>query len=192
MTVSLVTLPKPNVAPTTASARPAALDILTARLKTEAAPVFAPPTDDHAPDRLNALADRIADSRRPSPPTVTAPPTAPVPTPPAPRAAAGALRSGPTAEGVAEASAATGGLWGQIEPCWRNSGARVAVPVSLEVTLDTEGRLAKPPLILRSGSSTDETRLTAEATALQVLGRCLPRGDLRFGGRAYRLDFLSR
>ena len=35
----------------------------------------------------------------------------------------------------------------------------------------------------------DEPRLRSEARALQALAACLPRGDLRFARRVYRLEF---
>jgi hypothetical protein len=46
-------------------------------------------------------------------------------------------------------------------------------------------------VILRGNAALDERRLTAEAAALQALSACLPRGDLRFSSRSYRLNFPS-
>ncbi|HEX7761126.1 MAG TPA: hypothetical protein VF459_16590 [Caulobacteraceae bacterium] len=72
-------------------------------------------------------------------------------------------------------AASSGGLWGQIEPCWRRMPNQSAVPVKLEVQLDDKGMIAKPPRILRPDSSVpDERRLIAEARALAAISACLP------------------
>ena len=87
-------------------------------------------------------------------------------------------------------SVSTGALWGRIEPCWRKSAGAAPVPVTLEVAIDARGQLSKPPRILRGENARlDELRLASEARALAALSACLPRGDLRFAGAVYRLEF---
>lgn len=86
--------------------------------------------------------------------------------------------------------ASTGALWGQIAPCWRGLGAKASVAVRLEVSLDGAGRLREPPKILRTADARlDDLRLRAEERALAALAACMPRNDVRFGGRTYSLDF---
>lgn len=88
------------------------------------------------------------------------------------------------------ANPSTGKLWGAIEPCWRNLGARGRVRVVLEVVLDSTGDLRTPPRVIRDPAAlVSEPRLQAEANALAAVAACAPRGDLRFGGRTYRLEF---
>jgi len=92
--------------------------------------------------------------------------------------------------GQVRGSASTGKLWGAIEPCWRNLGARGRVPVTLEVALDGTGDLRTPPKVIRSNTALlNEPRLQAEASALAAVAACVPRGDLRFSGKVYRLEF---
>lgn len=190
MAVSLVTLTKQVPTPSAAPADP--LSVLTARLQSSEPPVYTAPKKKPGSTALNAMVDRLV-QQAPAP-------AAPSPAPSAaqivrtsatesPQQPAAAPKQGPHADGQADGGAATGNLWGQIEPCWRNLGGRVAVPVSLQVTLDANGHLARPPVILRGNAALDERRLTAEAAALQALGACLPRGDPRLSGRIYRLDF---
>jgi hypothetical protein len=94
------------------------------------------------------------------------------------------------ADGEAAGGPSTGKLWGAVEPCWRNLGARGRVPVVLEVALDTAGDLRTPPKVIRSPTALiNEPRLQAEASALAAIAACAPRGDLRFGGKTYRLEF---
>jgi hypothetical protein len=78
------------------------------------------------------------------------------------------------AQGETMGSASAGKLWGRIEPCWRNLNTPVERPPA--VVRDVDARL-------------DEPRLRSEARALQALAACLPRGDLRFARRVYRLEF---
>ncbi len=86
--------------------------------------------------------------------------------------------------------ASTGELWGRIEPCWRDIGGRLNRSVSLELSLDGASKLDKPPVVLRAANTPlDPTQLSAEAAALQALQQCLPRGDPRFGGKVYRVEF---
>lgn len=83
-----------------------------------------------------------------------------------------------------------GGLWRQIEPCWSRLPLRSAVPVTLEVSLNGAGRLAKPPRILRpSVGRPDEQRLVAEARALQAISACLPYGGAEGLGRTQTVSF---
>ncbi|HEX7761732.1 MAG TPA: hypothetical protein VF459_19655 [Caulobacteraceae bacterium] len=90
------------------------------------------------------------------------------------RLAEQASRSTSKAEGPGSAPS-SGGLWGQIEPCWRRMPNQSAVPVKLEVLLDDKGMIAKPPRILRPDASVpDERRLIAEARALAAISACLP------------------
>lgn len=92
--------------------------------------------------------------------------------------------------GETSSTGSTGALWGRIEPCWRRIAGGVQVPVTLEVALDATGGVSKPPKILRGQTARlDEERLSAEAQALSALAACLPRGDLRFSGRVYKLEF---
>jgi hypothetical protein len=93
----------------------------------------------------------------------------------------------------AATAGSTGSLWGAVEPCWRDVAAGSTVPVVLDVAIDRRGQLSTPPQIIRHTTDTlDEQRLTAEARALSALAACLPRGDLRFSGKRYRLEFLPR
>jgi hypothetical protein len=96
----------------------------------------------------------------------------------------------PAGEGGSGRSGTPSGLWGAMESCWRSLPAHSSLPVTLDVTLDFEGRIAVPPKIIRvSGVPIDEPHLQAEAQALAALSACVPRGDVRFGGRTYRLEF---
>lgn len=91
------------------------------------------------------------------------------------------------------ASASTGGLWGAIAPCWRDLGSSSRVPVVLEVALDGRGQLRSPPRILRADDAKlNDPRLQAEERALAALAACMPRNDVRLGGRTYRLEFPAR
>ena len=87
---------------------------------------------------------------------------------------------------------ATGDMWDQIETCWRPDAA---VPVTLEVVIDSGGRLAVPPRILRpDGARLDEPRLRAEARAVQAVASCTPfrSGAPLFGRKIYRFAFAGR
>jgi len=152
----------------------------------------APPVtrdDRAAPGPLAALMRRLAQAAPPAPPAPRAavsPPAADAGPDPVASAAKG--RPGP-ATGAAKAGS-TGGLWGAVEPCWRAVAPGSRVAVTLEVRLDAGSRLAAPPTIVRpDGATLDETRLRAEALALNALAQCLPQGDLRLAGGFYRLDF---
>lgn len=71
--------------------------------------------------------------------------------------------------------ASAGDLWGQIKPCWDQLPSVSTVPVTLVITLDDEGRIAKPPQIVRpTGAALDERRLISEARALAAVTACNP------------------
>ena len=87
---------------------------------------------------------------------------------------------------------ATGDMWGRIETCWR---PEAAVVVTLEVVIDSSGRLALPPRILRpDGARLDERRLIAEARAIQAVAACAPfrSGAPLFGKKTYRFAFAAK
>lgn len=84
-----------------------------------------------------------------------------------------------------------GGLWGQIKPCWDNSSA-AAVPVSLEIVLDHDGKIATPPRIIRpNAAAPDEKRLISEARALAAVAACMPyHGSTSANAKTvFRIDF---
>lgn len=81
------------------------------------------------------------------------------------------------------------GLAGSLEPCWRELGGALLKPVTIEVTLDERGRLARPPAIIRSaGAKLDELRLRSEAAAISALAACAGKADPRFAGATYRVE----
>lgn len=123
--------------------------------------------------------------------TQAPPMAAPVPTPtPTKMITPGPPAPKPSKGEAVKPGGSTGGLWGAIEPCWRARAGAARIPVSLEVSIDAHGGLSIPPRILReTAAGLSEARLNAEASALQALGTCLPRGDLRYAGKTYRLDF---
>lgn len=93
-------------------------------------------------------------------------------------------------EGETSGSAATGSLWGAIEPCWQNLGFRGQVPVTIEVALDGRGAIRGPPQVIRSTTALlSEPRLKSEANALAALAACMPRGDVRLASSRHRLEF---
>jgi hypothetical protein len=91
----------------------------------------------------------------------------------------------------ADGEGAAGALWGQVQRCWSRLPGRSTVPVTLEVVLTGDGRLAKPPRIIRPGNGRpEEVRLVAEARALEAITACLPYADAGgLGGRAQRVSF---
>jgi hypothetical protein len=118
------------------------------------------------------------------------------------RKGAGSDRAGDEAQGGEAQAAArngersqdvsSGGLWGQIEPCWRRMPENSAVPVTLEVTLNDRGALAVPPRILRpmAAALTDQ-RLVAEARAVAAVAACAPlQAPLSAGRRTFRVVFM--
>ena len=149
---------------------------------------------------LAALAQRIrgeqpapATDRRPAPDPADAqgsraPSPAPLSAHPGPAASPSART-----QGKAAGAASTGDLWGAIAPCWRGLGGRGRAAVVLDVALDATGDLRVPPTVVRPATApVDESRLQAEAAALAAVAACLPRGDPRFGGRTWRLEFPAR
>jgi len=102
-----------------------------------------------------------------------------------------ASRSAATAVGPGMA-ASSGGLWGQIEPCWQQMPNRSAVPVTLQIKLDDTGRIARPPVVIRPDTThPDQRRLIAEARALAAISACLPyhMETLRIGQRDFVVNF---
>jgi hypothetical protein len=93
---------------------------------------------------------------------------------------------------VKGAAASSGGLWGQIEPCWRKLPNRSPVPVTLEIALSPEGRIATPPKIIRPSAETpSDSRLISEARALEAVTGCVPYhgADLASNRRVFRVEF---
>lgn len=104
-----------------------------------------------------------------------------------------ASRSAATAVGPGMA-ASSGGLWGQIEPCWQQMPNRSAVPVTLQIKLDDTGRIAKPPVVIRPDTNhPDQRRLIAEARALAAISACLPyhMETLQLGQRDFVVHFTT-
>jgi hypothetical protein len=99
-------------------------------------------------------------------------------------------RSNTKANGSGSAES-SGALWGQVEPCWRRMPNQSTVPVRLEVQLDENGMIAKPPKIIRPDTSVpDERRLIAEARALAAISACLPYRIQAMGSqRQFALEF---
>jgi hypothetical protein len=96
--------------------------------------------------------------------------------------------------GQAGASASSGALWGQVEPCWRRLPGVSAVPVTLEVILNGQGLIATPPVILRpKGSALEEQRLIAEARAIAAISACVPYVGAVTGGskQSFKLEFAA-
>lgn len=80
-----------------------------------------------------------------------------------------------SAQNANQASPGSSALWGFLEPCWRKLPGRSAVPVTLEVSLNSQGTISIPPKIVRpANASLNEARLVAEARALAALSACLP------------------
>jgi len=195
--VFAVTLVRPTVAG--AAGQESAPALLPLFMKLRATPAESPlalPTGDRA-DGFAAMADRLR-GQQPKSTQLQASEMAskadeqgsPHPSPlPASRAQLLAdAKSGD--DGDRAGSTSTGSLWGIVEPCWRNLGPRGRVPVVLEVSLDGAADLRVPPRVIRSPSALiDEPRLQAESSALAALAACIPRGDLRFGRKTYRLEF---
>lgn len=96
-------------------------------------------------------------------------------------------------DGQTEGSPSAGGLWGRIEPCWRDLSSQGQVAVRLEVVLDSAGRLRAPPTILRQDAvKLDDVRLRSEERALQALAACMPKAPNQLGGRSYQLTFTPK
>jgi hypothetical protein len=186
MTVSLVSLS--HLEPSAASSTARALDVLTAKLASDAPAVYAPP--DHKTSMLLAAPhENSANAESGLEPAQSAADRPNAALPQLDTVARGTLNRGQLAAGLAGGAPSTGALWGRIEPCWRSLGGHIAVPVSLEVALNANGQLARAPVILRGNAALDERQLSSEVAALQALSACLPQGDLRLGGQTYRLNF---
>jgi hypothetical protein len=85
--------------------------------------------------------------------------------------------------GIAQPAGTTpsaGDLWGQVKPCWDRSATVASVPVTLITRLGGDGRLAKPPTIVRPPAAVpDQARLKSEARAIAaVIGRMPYKGPL--------------
>lgn len=90
-----------------------------------------------------------------------------------------------------QAGSASGeqGLSTSFEPCWAELGGASLNPVTIEVTLDGRGRLARPPTIIRAtGTKLNELRLRSEAAAISAIAACGGKTDPRFAGATYRLQ----
>ncbi len=193
--------PPPRAAAGAPAPSDAGLRPLLARLEahSEARPVVQTPANSPA---LSQMFERLRD-RTPSPPAPKVSPPLEAESdrkeaaPSAPQTMAKEVSS-KAATGRAAASesrlgealgGSSGALAGRIEPCLRGR-ASGPIPVLLEVSLDSRGGLSVPPKILRApGADPTEARLRAEAQALSSLAACLPRGDLRLGGKTYQLEF---
>lgn len=87
-------------------------------------------------------------------------------------------------------NASTGALWGQVAPCWRRMPKVSSVPVTLDVTLDSSGRISTPPKIVRpADAALTEQRLTSEARALAALSACVPYRGVPLAKHPIRLSF---
>lgn len=166
------------------------------RVVTDGDPLPATPVK--ARSEVTSLIDRIRDQQSPAsdatasgPARPSQPQGSPSPAPePLSRSRTSAEGAQRDADGLAAGAVSTGKLWGAIEPCWRNLGARGRVAVVLEVALDNRGGLRTPPRVIRSETALlSEARLQAEASALAAIAACAPRGDLQFGGKTYRVEF---
>ena len=80
-------------------------------------------------------------------------------------------------------------LWGKIRPCWRPASG---VVVTLDVTVDSQGRLAWAPKPVRAGgTAADPGELLAESMAVQAAVRCAPYGNAApaAGEKTFRIVF---
>lgn len=94
--------------------------------------------------------------------------------------------------GLASPDDGSAGLLGQVTPCWRRLAPAGATPVTLEVDLDSRGRLSAPPRLLRpAGARPDEPRLLAEAAALAAIQACLPWRQAG-AGQSWRVTLAGR
>lgn len=147
------------------------------------------------PDPMASLMRRLrrpgeAEPQRHAPPSPAPPDPERDPTETRQRPAGGGSAPQSQAAGPTASADSTGDLWGRIQPCWRKESRYATVPVTLEISLDAQGRLATPPKILRGDrAKLDEQRLSSEERALSSLNACLPRQDLRFAQATYRLEF---
>lgn len=64
-------------------------------------------------------------------------------------------------------------LWGKIAPCWRKVADANTLPVTLQMSFDSTGRLSVPPTIERDPMAPIDTRSQlSEAKALEALKDC--------------------
>ena len=80
-------------------------------------------------------------------------------------------------------------LWARIRPCWRRTSATV---VTLDVGVDSQGRLAWPPRPVRTSPAPPSPReLLAESMAVQAAVRCAPFHDAApaMGAKTFRITF---
>ncbi len=80
-------------------------------------------------------------------------------------------------------------LWGRIRPCWRPASP---VVVTLDIGVDSQGRLAWPPRPVRKSRSAPKPReLLAESMAVQAAVRCAPYHDAApvTGAKTFRIVF---
>jgi len=110
--------------------------------------------------------------------------------------AAGVARQAKAVQGKADERGdnghMSGDMWSQLQTCWKPDAA---VPVTLEVVIDSSGGLALPPKIIRSSQAVlDERRLRAEAQAIQAVAQCAPfrSGAPLWGKRSYQFVFAPK
>lgn len=82
----------------------------------------------------------------------------------------GAMDGGSGAGGTT--SGKNSDLWAAIEPCWRRRASADTLPVVLNVSFDSEGRLAAVPIIVRGDGDFGLQFQRSEAQALQALADC--------------------
>lgn len=86
-------------------------------------------------------------------------------------------------------SASTGALWGRISPCWDRLAHRGPHLIVVEVAFDQDGRLLRPPAILRPPGNISESLLRAEERALAALASCLPAIDPARAAKVFQVEF---
>ena len=80
-------------------------------------------------------------------------------------------------------------LWARIRPCWRRPSG---VVVTLDMGVDSEGRLAWAPRPIRESQSPPGAReLLAESMAVQAAVRCAPFREVApiVGAKTFRIVF---
>ncbi len=74
-----------------------------------------------------------------------------------------------------DAGAGTAGddLWGAIAPCWNRLADSHTLPVTLEVSFDSQGNIASPPVIDRADADQNDPQAErSETIAMQALAQC--------------------
>lgn len=109
-------------------------------------------------------------------------------------AAADQQRAMASRQGDQGDASSAGSLWGQIEPCWRRLSPPANGPaVTLEISLNGQGALSRPPRIVRSsGGAPQESQLLAEARALSAIQACLPYKGANPVGQVERVTFEAK